>query len=208
MRSLGEARRARRAQARRSSILQAAARVFARCGFDKATTREIALEADVSEGTIYNYFDSKQQVVNALVDDVQAKAAALAAGLPAQLSARPALIQAARSALDLVYDEAVTIRGLVSVMWDQVGGLHGYLVPGLQGLIGVVEGHIRLGIHAGRLRPCDAAAAARMVAGMVIFLAMPYLRGMEALPSSQVRQQQAELVATVFLDGLAQQGGE
>jgi len=204
METLREVRRARRAEARRSSILQAAARVFARSGFDKATTREIALEADVSEGTIYNYFDSKQQVVNALVDLVQGRFAALTAGLPSQLGGRAALIQAGRSALDLIYEEAVTIKGLVSVMWDQAGGFKGYLVPGLQGLIDVVEGYIRLGIAAGRLLPCDAAGAAHMVAGMIIFLAMPYLRGLAPLPSAQVRQQQAELVATVFLDGLAQ----
>ena len=204
METLREARRARRAEARHSSILQAAARVFARSGFDKATTREIALEADVSEGTIYNYFDSKQEVVNALVDLVQGRFAALTAGLPSQLDGRAALIQAVRSALDLIYDEGVTIKGLVSVMWDQVGGLRGYLVPGLQGLIDVVESYIQLGIVAGRLRPCDAAAAAHMVAGMIIFPAMPYLRGLEALPSAEVRRQQAELVTTVFLDGLAQ----
>jgi hypothetical protein len=124
--------------------------------------------------------------------------------LDAQLGGRAALIQAVRSALDLIYEEAVTIKGLVSVMWDQAGGFKGYLVPGLQGLIDVVEGYIRLGIAAGRLRPCDAAGAAHMVAGMIIFLAMPYLRGLAPLPSAEVRQQQAELVATVFLDGLAQ----
>ena len=59
MGSTGEERRARRAKERRQGILEAAARVFARKGFEKATTREIAQEADVSEGTIYNYFASK-----------------------------------------------------------------------------------------------------------------------------------------------------
>ena len=46
-------------EARRNQILEAAARVFAEKGFHRATTRHIASEAGVAEGTIYNYFDSK-----------------------------------------------------------------------------------------------------------------------------------------------------
>jgi len=208
METVREARRSRRAEARRRAILQAAARLFARKGFDRTTTREIALEADVAEGTIYNYFRSKQAIVGALVELVQDRFAVLAAALPSQLYGSAALTRSARSALDLICDEAVTIRGLVSVMWDQGGAFRGYLVPGLQGVIDVVEGQLRRGIAAGQLRPCDAAVAARMAAGMIIFAAIPYLRGLAPLPSAETRQEQAELVAMVFLQGLALAGGD
>ena len=43
--------------ARREQILGAATRVFADKGFSRATTREVARAAGVSEGTIYNYFE-------------------------------------------------------------------------------------------------------------------------------------------------------
>jgi AcrR family transcriptional regulator len=58
-----KARRERRAAARRNQILDAAAGVFAEKGFARATTKEIANRADVSEGTIYNYFDSKEDLL-------------------------------------------------------------------------------------------------------------------------------------------------
>jgi AcrR family transcriptional regulator len=58
-----EERRKRRAAARRDQILDAAAEVFAEKGFARATTKEIADRADVSEGTIYNYFDSKEDLL-------------------------------------------------------------------------------------------------------------------------------------------------
>lgn len=55
-------RRERRIAARRSQILDAAERVFAARGYHGATTREIAAAADVSEGTLYNYFAGKRDI--------------------------------------------------------------------------------------------------------------------------------------------------
>jgi AcrR family transcriptional regulator len=56
------------AEARRSQILVGAAQVFQEKGFHKATTKEIAKAAGVSEGTIYNYFGAKRDLLVALVD--------------------------------------------------------------------------------------------------------------------------------------------
>lgn len=64
------ARRERRITARRTQILDAAAKVFAEKGFARATTKEIAAAADVSEGTIYNYFDSKEDLLIGLMSRV------------------------------------------------------------------------------------------------------------------------------------------
>ena len=50
-------------QKRSAQILEAAARVFAQKGYHAATTKEIASEAGVSEGTIYNYFQSKEDLL-------------------------------------------------------------------------------------------------------------------------------------------------
>ena len=63
-------RRERHAAARRERILDAAARVFARKGYQRATTREIADEADVGEGTIYSYFASKRDLLLSLVSSM------------------------------------------------------------------------------------------------------------------------------------------
>lgn len=60
-------RRERRIAARQSQILDAAERVFAARGYHGATTREIAAAADVSEGTLYNYFANKHDLFLALL---------------------------------------------------------------------------------------------------------------------------------------------
>lgn len=44
-------------------ILQAAKKLFARQGYDGTTTRELAQEAGVAEGTIFRHFESKKAIL-------------------------------------------------------------------------------------------------------------------------------------------------
>lgn len=59
----GRLSKARLSEARRTQILEAATRVFARKGFDRATITDIARAARLSEGSIYNYFRSKEELL-------------------------------------------------------------------------------------------------------------------------------------------------
>lgn len=52
---------------REARILEAAAQLFAHYGFDKTTVSEIAREAGVSKGAIYLHFDSKEMLLEALL---------------------------------------------------------------------------------------------------------------------------------------------
>jgi AcrR family transcriptional regulator len=66
-----QTRTARRRPAERpAEIIEAAATVFGRQGYDRATTREIAALAGVSEGTLYRYFDSKRDILLAVIDQM------------------------------------------------------------------------------------------------------------------------------------------
>lgn len=51
---------------KRELILEAAAQIFGEKGFHSATVEEIAKEAGVGKGTIYQYFDSKSEIFNEL----------------------------------------------------------------------------------------------------------------------------------------------
>jgi AcrR family transcriptional regulator len=52
---------------REQQILNAALKVFSRKGFAEASITEIAQEAGVAEGTIYNYYRSKRELLIAVV---------------------------------------------------------------------------------------------------------------------------------------------
>lgn len=53
---------------RRGQILEAAAAVFARRGFHESRMDDIAAEAGVSKGTLYWYFESKDDLIQTLLD--------------------------------------------------------------------------------------------------------------------------------------------
>lgn len=63
-------RRRRSAEERTAQILRAAVTLFAARGFERTTTKDIAREAGISEGTIYKYFASKQELLLAMITPV------------------------------------------------------------------------------------------------------------------------------------------
>ena len=65
----------------RQRLLAAARRTFARLGFERATVRDIADEAGVAQGLLYNYFRSKDDLLREVfLDGTRDVAAAFAAG--------------------------------------------------------------------------------------------------------------------------------
>ena len=63
-------------QETRQAILDAAERLFRSQGFEKTTTRDLAREAGIAVGTLFNYFSTKEAIVMQLVTESLEKAAA------------------------------------------------------------------------------------------------------------------------------------
>ena len=63
----------RRTDDKRQRILQAAVKVFARKGYHGARVSEIARRADVADGTIYLYFQNKEDILVSLFDEVMSE---------------------------------------------------------------------------------------------------------------------------------------
>ena len=56
-----------RVEAKESSILDAAEKIFAQVGFDGAKVSDIARAASVAEGTVYLYYKNKQDLLAGVV---------------------------------------------------------------------------------------------------------------------------------------------
>ncbi|MFX1242738.1 MAG: TetR/AcrR family transcriptional regulator [Promethearchaeota archaeon] len=61
-----KARREREKEQRREDIIEAAEKLFLSQGFENTTMKQIANEAQYSKGTLYNYYDSKDDLYIAI----------------------------------------------------------------------------------------------------------------------------------------------
>lgn len=77
---------------KRNAILEAATRVFAERGLTAAPTSEISKQAGVADGTLFTYFKTKGDLVNALYRETKLELAdAMMSGFPRKKSVRTRL---------------------------------------------------------------------------------------------------------------------
>jgi AcrR family transcriptional regulator len=77
----------------RQRIITVATKVFAKKGIDAVTVDEIAAAADVGKGTIYNYFETKEDIIVAFLVDIESQVQAEVA----RMIQRPRSLQSALS---------------------------------------------------------------------------------------------------------------
>lgn len=172
------ARRERQMAARLEQILDAAARLFAERGFHRTTTKDIADAADVAEGTLYNYFETKNDLLFAILSRLSENELPQAGLVPgaartAQISAGDAR-QHFTDLLDLrreyVNENAVMLQAILSEILANAELRQRYaeqlLRPTLKGL----ENELTLRIKLGQLDQLDVPAAARVLTSMWIGL--------------------------------------
>lgn len=56
-------------EARKQQIIDAAAACFSQRGFHQTTMQDICKEAELSPGAVYRYFESKDEIIAAMVDE-------------------------------------------------------------------------------------------------------------------------------------------
>jgi AcrR family transcriptional regulator len=69
----GSGLRERKKQQTRERIRKAAVRLFLRASYDDVTVADIARAADVSEGTVFNYFPTKESLVFSGMESLEAR---------------------------------------------------------------------------------------------------------------------------------------
>ena len=81
-----------RSEDKRNAILDAATHVFAERGLTAAPTSEISKQAGVAEGTLFTYFKTKDDLINALYREIKLELAdAMMSGFPRKQRVRARL---------------------------------------------------------------------------------------------------------------------
>jgi AcrR family transcriptional regulator len=198
-------RRERRHARRREEILAAAARIFAAKGYRDATISEIAAALDIADGTLYNYFPSKRDLLLAMLDKARTAARVLVP-LPGAPRTREDLVSTLVSAYDVLVEHLPFMRTLLMEAWTDDAIMQHYLTGQMTHIHQPMGAYIRARIEAGDFRPVDPELATQMVLGMVLAPIVPVLRGTAPPPSPDQRQLYAETAIDVLLDGIRVRG--
>jgi AcrR family transcriptional regulator len=203
------------AQLRRQHVLDAAIRVFDAQGFRGATIRDIAAEAGVADGTVYNVFANKEALLLAILEPLL-KASGPAVSAPADpatatefnfdlllfgmITARwDSLTPDVLSMMRVVWSEALTNRDLARQYREQV------LAPALQ----APEALFQKLADRGAIAATDVPMALRIVVASFLGLALMKMLGDDVLNarSDDVAPQLADVLANGLLPREKPEGG-
>ncbi len=172
-------RREREQQLRRELIMTAAQKLFEQKGFEQTTVDEIAAEAELGKGTIYSYFQSKDEIYIAILEK----------GLDI-LRDRVRRIESEQlSAIDTLYALYDTFiqfhrerKGLVATIFLQVDEaifIHlGDMVRGLKNKssewVEMLSRVLQRGIAGGEFVAFDVERMAKTIVGMILGIIIQY----------------------------------
>lgn len=152
--------------------------MFAEKGFHRATTREIAETADVSEGTIYNYFASKDDLLIGIMTrlgEQQQPDEVLAQALHGD--ARDWFITVYRLRQEFMQQHGATLQAVLSEVLINRGFSERYYREIMAQLLKLTEQYIQAQIERGQIRQVNAAWAARILFAINIGLTLGFVVG-------------------------------
>ncbi len=152
----------------RAAIIAAARVVFAELGYDAAGVRDIVRRTDLASGTFYNYFDDKEAVFRAVVDE---SAQEIRTRLRAVRAGARALEEFVGDAYRVLFRFLVEDRLLFQLLQRNAGPIRALFGESVLGA-GVADlfDDLRAAIDRGDLPPFDAEYMAGAMAGVALEL--------------------------------------
>lgn len=160
--------RRQQAEARYNELLGVALDLFAEQGFDTTSVKDIAKRAGVAPGLLYHYFPSKEDLLNAVLEEhsflpqlrellrlapeqpVEAVLLDVVSGFSAILERKEALFR-------IVVRETQTRPGVAAHLGEMIGEA-----------VAALGAYLRARVAAGELRPHDEAVTARTLLNTVV----------------------------------------
>jgi AcrR family transcriptional regulator len=100
---------------RKAQILEAATEVFSRAGFHKARMDDIAKQAGLSKGALYWYFDSKNAIIQGILDLMFSREfEKMGAFIDPEMSARDKL----ERYLEMAVEDIARFESLLPIMYE------------------------------------------------------------------------------------------
>ena len=155
---------ARRGDGKREEILDGAAKVFARYGFRKTTVGDIVREAGVARATLYKYFETKDDVFEAVLDrEAREMLAAVRDAVRQAGTTRERLRAAMMTHTDFIRRKVNTLRVTLEALSDMMSRWSRHMEELSRDAADIYESILVRGVEAGEIVADDAGATARIL---------------------------------------------
>jgi AcrR family transcriptional regulator len=188
--------------------LEAAAAVFARKGYHQATIREIAELADVADGTIYNYYTDKQDLLVGIAQHVIAHSTSSVLAEYQDQDAEEYLKSILADRLGFARSQFDFTRALLSQVWTDGKFRSQYFEQVIAPLFGHIESYLLSRIAAGTIRPVNSPVVVRALAGAFLMFVMLSETPEDGLFPGLSDEELAGELADFFMHGLQNRQGE
>lgn len=191
----------RRVHRRRERILDAATAEIAAVGYQRATVRAIARRAGVADGTIYNYFSDKGDLLLGLIGRLtEAEGSKIGMGQQPPSDFRDLLGAYLRHRLDVLWQRLELLRATWPELLIDPAHRRVYHDQVLRPAAELGETLLADLAARGRVQTADPGLAARVVTASILGLLLQRLLGDEALDGR--RDELPEILTAILLDGL------
>ena len=191
--------------ARRNQILEAAAKVFATKGFHPTTIKDIAKEAGIADGTIYNYFDNKTALLFGIFERMRETAQQDENFVKLdELDFRSFLIGYLRPALMAPKEGNFALfRVIISEIMVNAELRELYYQKVLEPTIMMAESYFQHPAAQQTLKPVNISLTLRAISGMVLGLILEHIMGDKTLEAQW--EELPEFLADLILNGLSKE---
>jgi AcrR family transcriptional regulator len=183
---------------RREQIIDAAMHVFSEKGFTKATNKDVAREAGITPGLIYYYFESKEKLLEAMIES-RSPIRLLASLTPQVLALPPEVFLRfiIRQVLSII--ESENFIQIIRVMLPEI--VHNpemtHTVAGFfQRVMGALASYFESKMEASELRRSDASLTAQVFLGSI----MGFVLRRHIIRDEQALQYTPEQIADAIVD--------
>jgi len=186
---------------RREEILQAAATLFAKKGYQRTTVKEVAELAGIAPGTIYLYFDGKGDLLIQLMTrltELEELDADLVGAF--QTDARTFLTTISRERMARLVENEEMVRAILPQMLVQPALREAFYQELVEPLISLLEAYVKTRIEEGDIRPIDVPLTVRAVQSLFIGLLIVRILGDQQLQTRW--EEMPELIGTLLFEGL------
>jgi AcrR family transcriptional regulator len=187
--------------ARKTQILDAAAKVFAEKGFHRATIKDIARTAGIADGTIYTYFANKTAVLVGLLNRLnETEQRAMHFEQGALQDTRSFMVAYLRQRLNFIFDNAEMMRAVLPEMLVNAELREIYLQQIIEPTMALGERYYQSMIERGQIRNIDPPLTVRAIAGIVLGLLIFSLLGDTQI--SERKDELPEVLTALIFDGI------